>query len=403
MHFKLIQGAFQGKPGKSLPAALIASTLLLLSGCDDSKQQQQAQMPPPGVSVLNVTQQQVGNYQEFVARTEAVDTVDLRARVEGFLIKRNFNEGEPVKKDQLLFEIDPKPYLAAVKRSEADLSSSKAELTKARRDLARSKDLFKKGHLSQSDLDTQVSNEARAEAAVQAAEASLETAQLNLGYTKIHAPFKGEVGKASYSLGNLVGPTSEPLATLTSVDPIYVNFQVDEKQLINHLEKTQDRGNASQTYELKLRLPNGNEYDREGSFNFSDTQVDETTGTLTLRAEFPNPDGILFPGLYVTLLSESKQKQSLPVIPQAAVQENQSGRFVLVVNADNQAEVRQITTGRRIDAMWAVKSGLKAGDRIIVDGLQKVRAGAKVAPSVVTVNPETGAIQKQAQDQGKRN
>ena len=391
----------QGIAGKSLSAVVFASSLLFLAGCDNNQQQQQAQMPPPGVSVISVANQQVGNYQEFVARTEAVDTVQLRARVEGFLVKREFTEGQPVEKGQLLFEIDPKPYQAAVKRSEADLSSSKADLIKARRDLERSKDLYKKGHLSQANYDSQISTEARAEASVQAAEAGLDTAKLNLGYTDIRAPFNGQIGKARYSLGNLVGSGSEPLATLTSVDPIYVNFQVDEKQLINHLEKNKAGDASSSLFQLRLRLPNGHDYDKEGTFNFSDTAVDETTGTLTLRAEFPNPNGILFPGLYVTLISESKAKQDLPVIPQAAVQENQSGRFVLVVNEENQADIRQIKTGRRIDAMWAVKSGLKAGEKIVVEGLQKVRAGAKVSPSVVTVDPQTGAIQSMAQIQGQ--
>ena len=391
------------KASRKLPIAVLASSLFFLSGCDNNKQPQQAQMPPPGVSVIDVANQQVGNYQEFVARTEAVDTVELRARVEGFLVKREFTEGQSVDKEQLLFEIDPKPYQAAVKRAEADLSSSKADLIKAKRDLKRSKDLFKKGHLSQANYDAQISTEARAEASVHAAEAGLETAKLNLGYTDIRAPFEGQIGKSRYSLGNLVSQTSEPLATLTSVDPIYVNFQVDEKQLINHLEKNANRDTSEQHFQLTLRLPNGHDYDREGTFNFADTVVDETTGTLTLRAEFPNPEGILFPGLYVTLISESKEKQSLPVIPQAAVQENQSGRFVLAVNADNQAEVRQITTGRRINAMWAVTSGLKAGEKIIIEGLQKVRAGAKVTPTAVKVDPQTGVVQSVAPAQGKEN
>ncbi|OED44309.1 hypothetical protein ACH42_07845 [Endozoicomonas sp. (ex Bugula neritina AB1)] len=399
MQSKFIQSNF----GKSLPIAVITTSLLLLAGCDGSKQQTPPSTPPPGVSVLDVTTQPVGKYQEFVARTEAVDTVELRARVEGFLVKREFSEGQSVDNGQLLFKIDPKPYQAEVKRSEAELSSSKANLAKARRDLARSKDLFQKGHISQSNYDTQIATEAQATSSVKIAEAGLETARLNLGYTDISAPFKGKIGKARYSVGNLVGSTSDPLATLTSVDPMYVNFQVDEKQLINYLEKNKHLQSNEQTFQLTLRLPNDREYDHEGVFNFSNTVVDETTGTLTLRAAFPNPDGILFPGLYVTLISESKEKQKLPVIPQVAVQENQSGRFVLVVNSDNLAEIRQITTGRRIDAMWIVEDGLKSGEKIIVAGLQKVRTGAKVTPSVVTVDPRTGAIQSTAQNQEKGN
>ncbi|MGI9276166.1 MAG: efflux RND transporter periplasmic adaptor subunit [Endozoicomonas sp.] len=379
-----------------LQKSLLLTSLILLTGAltgCGNEQEQQMQMPPPAVSVINVSKQPVGDYSEYVARTEAVDSVSLRARVEGFLTQRDFIEGQTVEKDQLLFEIDRQPYMAALKKAEADLASARAELVKANKDLQRSKDLFRKGHISQADLDTQTSNEARAEAAVKAADAGLETAKLNLGYTRITAPFEGQVGRASYSVGNLVGPTSNPLATLTSVDPIYVNFQVDEKRLVSHLQTTGGQRNDDEGhFDMRLRLPNGTDYDRSGIFNFADTHVDETTGTLTLRAQFPNPHGIIVPGLFVTLIVETHEKVDRPVIPQAAVQENQSGRFVLVVDAEQQVSTRQVEMGRRIGPMWVVTEGLKAGEQIIVEGLQKVRPGVKVQPSMVDIDPETGAI-----------
>ncbi|ELU06568.1 hypothetical protein CAPTEDRAFT_136236 [Capitella teleta] len=179
-------------------------------------------MPPPAVSVFNVNDQEVGEYHEFVARSEAIDVVDIRARVEGFLVERNFTEGGLVEKDQLLYEIDRAPFVAALKGAEAQLASSKANLVNAQKNLERGRDLVKKGFISQADFDMQTSTEAQAVAGVEAAEASLETAQINLSYTRITAPFKGEIGKSTYSVGNLVGPTSQPLATLTSMDPIYV-------------------------------------------------------------------------------------------------------------------------------------------------------------------------------------
>ncbi|WP_252178895.1 efflux RND transporter periplasmic adaptor subunit [Endozoicomonas sp. 4G] len=374
-----------------LPFGLLVASILALSGCN--KEQEPRKMPPPAVSVISVTKEPVGDYQEYVARTEAVNTVELRARVEGFLVKRDFVEGQTVEKGQLLFEIDPKPYIASLKKAEADLASAEAELDKSQKDLKRSKDLYQKGHLSQADLDTQTSKEAKAEASVQAAQAQLDTAKLNLSYTKIRAPFKGQIGRANYSIGNLVGPSSEPLATLNSIDPIYVNFQVNEQQFVSHLQENPDsRTSEKRAFEMSLRLPNGSDYNHKGTFNFADTRIDETTGTVSLRAEFPNPQGIIVPGLYVTLVVESKIKTEHPTIPQSAVQENQSGRFVLVVNADNKVETRQVELGRRIGPMWVVDSGLKVGEKVIVEGLQKVRAGVKVNPTTVTIDPETGGI-----------
>ncbi|WP_299732869.1 efflux RND transporter periplasmic adaptor subunit [uncultured Endozoicomonas sp.] len=391
-------------PRKWLPLSALATSFLLLAGCGDDQKSQHAQMPPPAVSVYNVVEQEVGDYYEYVGRSEAVNTVDIRARVEGFLVKRNFVEGGMVEKDQLLYEIDRAPFEATLKGAEAQLASSRASLTNARKNLERGKDLVKKGAISQSDFDLQTSTEAQALASVESAKANLESARLNLGYTRITAPFKGEIGKSTYSVGNLVGPSSEPLATLTSMDPIYVTFQVDERQLITHLSDNptsitdatseaidtplEDKG----SFDLTLKLPNGKEYNQPGTFSFADTQVDQTMGTLTLRASFPNPQGIILPGLYVTLQAESKEKTLLPLIPQASVQQNQAGFFVLVVKPDNTVESRQVELGRRINAMWVVKSGLKTGEHIIVQGLQKVRAGGKVTPTVVDLNITTGTI-----------
>ena len=392
------------KLGKWLPIGALATSLLFLAGCSEDKQQNQQQMPPPAVSVFNVNDQEVGEYHEFVARSEAIDVVDIRARVEGFLVERNFTEGGLVEKDQLLYEIDRAPFVAALKGAEAQLASSKANLVNAQKNLERGRDLVKKGFISQADFDMQTSTEAQAVAGVEAAEASLETAQINLSYTRITAPFKGEIGKSTYSVGNLVGPTSQPLATLTSMDPIYVTFQVDERQLISHMmDNAMSAGQTTGTeeeapieekeeFKLSLILPNGQEYNQPGTFRFADTQVDETTGTLTLRASFPNPHGIILPGLYVNLQAESNAKTMQPMIPQAAVQQNQSGHFVLVVTPENTVATRQVELGRRIGAMWVVTKGLKANESIIVQGLQKVRPGAKVSPVMVTVNPTTGTI-----------
>ena len=399
----MISTLFRRKFSGWLPISVLATSALILTGCSEEKSQHR-QMPPPAVSVFSVTDQKVGDYYEYVGRSEAINSVDIRARVEGFLVKRNFTEGGTVDQGQLLYEIDRAPFEAALKGAKAQLTSSQASLINARKSLSRTQDLIKRGAISQSDYDNQVSAEAQAAAAVQLAQANLETAQLNLGYTRINAPFRGAIGKSNFSVGNLINPTSGTLATLTSMDPIYVTFQVDERQLISHLIKNPNaRSGASQVpiesaleekgaFTLSLKLPNGQEYNQPGTFSFADTQVNETMGTLTLRATFPNPEGIILPGLYVTVQAESTAKTPLPLIPQSSVQQDQGGHFVLVIKPDNTVESRHVELGRRINAMWAVKSGLKPGEQIIVQGLQKVRVGGKVNPTLVTVNPTTGTI-----------
>ena len=406
----MISTLFRRKPGSWLPIGALATSALILAGCSEEKSQHM-QAPPPAVSVFNVTDQEVGNYYEYVGRSEAINSVNIQARVEGFLVKRNFTEGGIVEKGQLLYEIDRAPFEAALKGAQAQLASNQASLVNARKNLKRTQDLIKRGAISQSDYDNQVSTEAQAAAAVELAKANLETAQLNLGYTRIYAPFKGEIGKSKYSVGNLINPSSGTLATLTSMDPIYVTFQVDERQLISHLTKNPNaRSSGNQpplesaleekgAFTLSLKLPNGQEYDQPGTFSFADTQVNETMGTLTLRATFPNPEGIILPGLYVTVQAESTAKTPLPLIPQTSVQQDQGGHFVLVIKPDNTVETRHVELGRRINAMWSVKSGLQPGEHIIVQGLQKVRVGSTVNPTLVEVNPTTGTITTQTKPQ----
>ena len=383
-----------------LPTAALTLGLALLAGCSDDQanpQQAQHQMPAPSVSVVAVSEQPVGSYSEFVARTEASETVDLRARVDGFIEKRGFIEGDTVQKDQLLFLIDQAPFKAALSQAKANMSSAQAEEVRAKADLDRGRELFPQGHISKSDLDRLVSAEAQAKANVQASKAQLETARINLSYTEIRAPFSGRIGKATYSVGNLVGPSSSALAELIKLDPIYVNFQVNEKALITYQQSRQrsannPNGDTNNEVDLSLKLPNGSIYPEEGTFEFADIRVEETTGTVNLRASFPNPDKLLLPGLYTTLMVDSTQKENMPLIPQASVQENQQGRFVLVVNQENKVETRIIKTGRRIGPMWVVTSGLNAGEKVIVAGLQKVRPGVTVNPALKVINTTTGTL-----------
>ena len=384
----------------SLRLLAVASTLVLVACSDDAPQQK---APPPAVSVIEVGTQEVGEYGEFVARTEAVKTVDLRARVEGTITKRLFTEGQTVTKDQLLFEIDRDNYQAAYQEAEANLKSAEAEEVRTDKDYQRGLELRPKGFISQSDLDTLSTNAAKARAAVKGAKAALQNAEVNLGYTRIYAPFSGEIGTVRYNVGNLVGPSSEPLATLLQDDPIYANIQIDESSYITYLQEfSNEQGEVrvhsqppEEAITITLVLPNGTIHDHKGAINYAGIEVNASTGTVNLRAEFPNPSGIVRPGLYGTLIIESEDKINQPVIPQYAVQEGQQGKFVLVVDANNTVKSRSITTGRRLGPLWVVTAGLNSGDKIIVEGLQKVRSGTEVTPVVKYLDSKTGSLKEQ--------
>ncbi len=338
---------------------------------------------PPVVTVQVVEEREVNPPAEYVGRVEAIQTVDLRARVDGFLERLEFREGSDVRTGDLLFLIEQAPYQARVNAARARVAETQAILTRARQLTQRLKGV-RTGGVSAVDLETAVAEEQQARARLQEARANLEQAELDLGYTTIRAPIDGRIGRAAVTLGNLVGLNSGPLARIVQLDPIRVVYSMSEIDFLA-LEKvlSEPEGGAKaakQGFVFGLRLPDGTAYPLEGRIDFVDNEVDPTTGTLAVRAVFENPRFSLLPGRYVTVLVRRKDPARLPMVIQSSVQQDRDGRYVFVVDRENRAVLRRITTGAEMDGYWAVESGLEAGERIIVHGIQKVRDGQIVEP-----------------------
>jgi membrane fusion protein (multidrug efflux system) len=334
---------------------------------------------PPVVTVLAVTEAEVNPPTEHVGRIEAIQAVDLRARVPGYLEAVKFQEGSDVRAGDLLFGIEQAPYLASVNAARAKVASAEAALTNTSQYLRRLQ-AVRSGGVSASDLEAAVSDELKAKALLQEAKASLEQAELDLGYTIIKAPISGRIGRTAFTKGNLVGPDSGALARIVQIDPIRVVYSVSENDYAAVKTSHQDMTPEQLRQELvpRLKLSNGELYPAAGKLAFADNEVDAGTGTIAVWAEFKNPHAILLPGQYVTVLLSLSNPRRLPVVPQSAVQEDREGRYVFVVDGDNKVQQRRITTGAVSGVNWAVEAGLMAGETVIVQGVQKVRPGQVV-------------------------
>lgn len=361
--------------------ALLAIALgTALAACDDqqSATARAAGAPVAAVTVAPVTAAPVANSMDFIGQTEAHQKVDLRARVTGVLIKQAFKEGAVVEKDALLYEIDPSEFAAARDSAAAKVAGAKATIIEAERQLERYKVLVERGTSSEASLDEATAKEGLAKAELAAAQADLKRAELDVGYTKISAPLSGKIGRSSVDAGNLIGPDSDVLATVVAMDPIRVVFSVSEQQYLEYRRSVQE--NRTIDFIPRIRLANSELYAHKGIWDFLDNQVDPDTGTIKLRLQFPNPDGLILPGQFVSVILESAEAKDQIVVPQASVQTNQSGPFVLVVDGDNKVELRTIKTAARTGTQIVVSDGLSEGEMIIVDGIQKVRPGATVNP-----------------------
>jgi membrane fusion protein (multidrug efflux system) len=344
-------------------------------GCE---QQTETQAPEaaaaPSVAVVSVQPTEVTPGLGFNGRVVAVDAVQLRARVTGFLEKRQFEEGADVQPGDLLFAIDKAPYHAVVEQREAELARAEANRANTAVQLQRGEELVKNKNIPEAEVDQRRAADQMAAAQILEAQAALERARIDLGYTEIRAPIAGRIGRAAFSVGNLVGPDSGVLATIVSQDPIYVTFPVSQRELLAH------RGERGEPV-VRAILPDGTVYPHPGKLNFLDVQVDPGTDTLTIRAELPNPDRVLVDGQFAGVRVERGEPEQVLTVPQASVQLDQSGPYVLVGGGDDKVEARRITLGAPNSAQVVVRTGLKPGDRVIVDGIQKVRLGVTVRAS----------------------
>jgi membrane fusion protein, multidrug efflux system len=344
-----------------------------------------AQSPPPAVSVSPVVSRQVTETADFVGRVVAIDKVDIVARVPGFIKERNFTEGQHVKTGDLLFRIEPDTYKAAVDQQQANLAKAKATEVNAALQLERGKELVHNQNIPQSTVDQRAADESAAQADVMQAQALLEQAQINFGYTEIRAPIDGRIGLAIYTVGNLVEPSAGKLATIVSQDPIYVTFQASERDVITYKHRLAESA-GKEHLPIHVRLPDGSIYQHAGITNFLDVQVETNTDTVQVRAQVPNPEGLLIPGGIVGVVVETAAPKSLLVVPQSAVQFDQAGHYVLVVDDAKKVELRRVTTGAEHARDVVVTQGLKQGELVIVEGIQKVRPGQIVSASVVPDN-----------------
>jgi RND family efflux transporter MFP subunit len=339
---------------------------------------------PPLVTVAPVTIQDINPPTEYIGHVEAIQAVDLRARVDGFLEQINFQEGEKVPSGKLLFAIEQAPYLAQVAVDKAQVAQAEVELTRANQHLKRLRSALS-ASVPAMDLDDAVAAQMHAEAQIAMAQATLNRSLLNLSYTTIKAPISGRIGRTAYTRGNVVGPTSNPLARIVQVDPIRVVYSISDNNLAAIQMAMNDALDGQQSPALvpRIRLANGTILDTAGRIDFVDNEMDPATGTIAIRAEFDNPKGHLIPGQYVSVLVTLTEPKLLPVVPQAAVLVNQQGRYVLVVDSENIARVRPIVIGQAVGLMWAVESGLKADELVIVEGIQKVKpdAAVQISPS----------------------
>lgn len=379
-------------------ALLLISSLISACGQDKENEAKQGAASPMSmalpVTVKEVQPATIPISAEAVAQTEGAKEVEIRPRVGGILLKRLYNEGEPVKEGAPMFLIDPEPYKIALAQARAALAEQQARIEQARREEARLKSLLATQSISEREYDTAVSDLAVARATAQRAEADVREAELNLSYTTVTAPVSGISGRFNFSEGALVEPNTSLLTTVIQLSPIWVRFSFSD----NELAELGGRLTEQNVKEVSLVLPDGTVYKEKGKLNFAASRIDPSLGTQQLRATFENKDRKLLPGQFVRARVVTGQREGVFLLPQPAVMNSDQGKFVYVVNAENQAVAQPVTTGDWSGTEWVVLDGLKAGDKVIVDNLLKVRPGMPVSPQLPGAQPPQGAGPQSSSD-----
>ncbi|BBL73860.1 efflux RND transporter periplasmic adaptor subunit [Methylomagnum ishizawai] len=387
MNHKHTQHLFRpGGPGFTIRPALLLIGLIVSSlvGCDKDGHAPAAATPPPPptVEVTEVKQQDVPIHQEWVGSLDGMVNAQILAQVTGYLVKQNYQEGQPVRKGQLLYEIDPRTFQSNLDQARANLVRQEALLKTARLDMDRVERLLPQNAVSVRDRDNAVGKEASYEAEVLAAKAAVESSQLSLGFTRITSPIDGIAGLSQAQIGNLVGPGSANavLTTVSQVDPIKAYIPLSEQQYLKFERQRPNDSEAPPPVPLELTLADGSVYPHPGKLYFADRQVDIKTGTIKVATLFPNPRNLLRPGQYAKIRAVVHTKPNALLVPQRAVADLQGKSMVAVVNPDNTVAIRMVKPGETIGTEWVIDEGLKPGDKVIVEGIQKVKNGIKVDP-----------------------
>jgi len=360
----------------------LSGAILLLSVTSCTNTKANPSPPAPDVEVTEIVQKDVPIVSEWVAVLDGFVNAQIQPRVSGYVIRQDYKEGSVVKQGQVLFEIDPRPFKAALDQAKAQLSQAEAQLGKATLDVERDTPLAEARAIAKAQLDTEIQAKLGAQAQVQAAKANVEQAELNMEFTKVTSLVGGVAGIAQVQIGNLVGPNSI-LTSVSQVDPIKAYFTVSEQQFTDFHRRFPTQQSVEEQRKripLKLVLSDGTTYEQIGTIYFADREVNASTGTIRIAAVFPNPNNLLRPGGYGRVMGSVNTREGALLVPQRAVSELQGSRQVAVVGKDNKVSIRPITAGEKVGSQWIISGNVKAGDRVIVEGLQKVREGAAVNP-----------------------